>query len=253
MKWIAALILFPTYASAFTLGGADNSLIRGWNNKTLIFHFNPTNCGLDENVMKRAILEAIDLWNGVPGSSITLQLGDNSTTPVAMATANRSQGEPVILCDPTFGTTTGLNSALVTGSGGFALVGDTIAYGYVLLNAEGTAASISVITYRLMTIAIAHEIGHVLGLGHSEDPDALMYYDISRRTMLTLAQDDMDGINYLYPQHEPDNSIFGCGTVSSLPPQGPGSSGPFFNALGMFVFSLFAFGKLRKTKIQQLL
>lgn len=59
----------------------------------------------------------------------------------------------------------------------------------------------------LLTVA-AHEIGHTLGLAHSNDPGALMYpsYDGPRRF---LGDDDIEGIQELYgvgsnPQPAPD-------------------------------------------------
>ncbi len=47
---------------------------------------------------------------------------------------------------------------------------------------------------------VTHELGHVLGLDHSKDPDATMYYsaspgDLSKRT---LAPDDIEGLCALY-------------------------------------------------------
>ena len=72
----------------------------------------------------------------------------------------------------------------------------------------------------LLTVA-AHEIGHTLGLAHSDDPDALMYpsYSGPRRS---LGADDIAGVQALYgvasaPQPAPE-----------VPPQGatpPPSSG----------------------------
>ena len=52
-------------------------------------------------------------------------------------------------------------------------------------------------TFDLETVAL-HEIGHLLGLGHSADPNSIMYptYSGVRRS---LGQDDLDGIRRLYP------------------------------------------------------
>ncbi|XP_048129013.1 metalloendoproteinase 1-like [Rhodamnia argentea] len=45
-----------------------------------------------------------------------------------------------------------------------------------------------------------HEVGHLLGLGHREDPSAVMYPLIPRgATKRNLQQDDIDGIHALYP------------------------------------------------------
>lgn len=50
----------------------------------------------------------------------------------------------------------------------------------------------------LETIAI-HEIGHILGLGHSQDPNAIMYaYYRAGTIKRNLGQDDIEGIRALY-------------------------------------------------------
>jgi hypothetical protein len=61
----------------------------------------------------------------------------------------------------------------------------------------------------LLTVA-AHEIGHTLGLAHSNDPDALMYPSYSGPHR-ALGQDDIAGIQ----------SIYGVGSAPEPAPQAP--------------------------------
>lgn len=60
---------------------------------------------------------------------------------------------------------------------------------------------------------ISHEIGHAIGLGHSEDKAALMFYrtiDLRKN----LGQDDIDGVTYLYPMKFDGCGLFG-GTITT--------------------------------------
>lgn len=56
---------------------------------------------------------------------------------------------------------------------------------------------------------LAHEIGHAIGLGHSQLSQNLMYFQ-SISTRRGLGFDDVDGITYLYPVEQP---FGGCGTI----------------------------------------
>lgn len=49
-------------------------------------------------------------------------------------------------------------------------------------------------------IVLAHELGHSLGLSHSNDPGALMYptYSYTDPNEFLLPQDDIDGIQAIY-------------------------------------------------------
>lgn len=54
-------------------------------------------------------------------------------------------------------------------------------------------------------LVAAHELGHALGLFHSDKKESLMYpvYNFSRSpAQIRLSQDDIDGIQSLYGEHE---------------------------------------------------
>lgn len=73
---------------------------------------------------------------------------------------------------------------------------------------------------------IAHEIGHAIGLGHSKDDAALMYYrTIDHREK--LGQDDIDGVSYLYPV-----KMDACGLLGTIDET---KTPPFFTTIGVML------------------
>jgi hypothetical protein len=98
---------------------------------------------------------------------------------------------------------------------------------------------------------IAHEVGHAIGLGHAlnKNPEALMYYkEVGLRR--NLAQDDIDGVTYLYPKQVDACGLFGgFGSTIDTNHKGP----PFWQmlltlALMMMIFEVIRMIRKSRTK-----
>jgi Matrixin len=217
MKFILSLSivsLFVFSANAFTLNSTSNSGLQGWNNGEVQIFVNPTSCPSSIDVVS-IVIEAVKVWNNVPTSSVRVSYG-------GITNSTGISSPPVVYCVTSFAAFPGADPNSVPGAARASAPNGQIVAGDIFLNATSGNANIANFSTNINTITMAHEIGHLLGLGHSHSVNALMYYDGSYRTKLTLSQDDIDGMSYLYPSDEFKNTktLAGCGTiaVSSLPP-----------------------------------
>lgn len=219
IRWSLFLVYFlGSSAEAFTLAGG-NSNLRGWKKRELKFRYNVAECSVSRTKILEAIEAAMDAWNGAPTSRIKLVVGEEDTSLVSTLHSDfdGSEKNPVIFCDANFGSYTRLDPNTVYGSGSIGARDDQIIWGSLRLNSQGGAkADISNMNADTLRIAIAHELGHVLGLGHSDELSALMYFSLEGKEDLRLSQDDVDGVSYLYPRHEIfGDGLMGCGTLKS--------------------------------------
>lgn len=224
-KLILILLSIPLAAGAFTLNSSTNSDLEGWDGGDVQLLVNTANCpaGID---VPGIIAEAADVWNNVPTSSIKVSYGGSTTSTTFSS-------PPTVYCEPNFQAVTGGSQNSVPGAGAVQSPGGRISSGLLYLNASAGSANIANYDRTTLVMILAHEIGHILGLGHSESMNALMYYSGSAKTTLRLSQDDIDGISYLYPANElGGDKIAGCGLVQNLnPPTGGGTTGLVLLAL----------------------
>jgi hypothetical protein len=225
--WILAGAFIGVFAApplqAFTLIRGGTLTAVGWQKNDITFDIEKS-CAAFTDDVNSAIAQAQDLWNQVPSSALKLSIGTTVTLPQAIttyvgaaATAVAPTGNPIVYCDTSFQTNSGQPADQIPGFAGAqnVLTSGQIQGGLLVLNFQSAAkANVHTLGPDSASIILAHEIGHILGLGHSSDANALMYYSTNPSRKLVLAQDDINGLSYLYPRSEPGTGgMLGCATI----------------------------------------
>jgi len=190
----------------------------GWAKTDLSIGVNTTDCSIPAADLLASVDRALILWNAIPESILRISRRD-STTDVSTFDNGMATDPPLIICDPNFGTTLGVNPDAIPGATLELAANPNLFYGGILLNSEsGAAADISQLDQLSLDITIAHELGHVLGLGHSSQEQSLMYFSITGKTEVLISEDDKDGIVFLYPNNEFAKRPFGCSAIHAPGP-----------------------------------
>lgn len=244
------LLFSPIQKSeAFTLLNSD--VLNGWETVDLAFNVNESSCtalGISAESLNAAIDSAVELWNKVPNTKIKLRRGEVVSSPTTVLAG--ISDPPVIVCN-----TGEIASPDVVAAEGYAFISSSKKRpikGFIQLNGDNTQpVYFGNLSVTKAAVVMAHEMGHVLGLGHTENSYSLMYYNYSLKENLNLSQDDMDGLAWLNPRDEWKGRIMGCATVEDigkLPPSTGGSAGLIVNWLLLFFF---AFGLVRVLKVKK--
>lgn len=107
-------------------------------------------------------------------------------------------------------------------------------YGYVFVSDPAILTSytpdqLDMLGVRDLHTVFLHEAGHVLGLGHSADPDAIMFAEIesTQRPQRVVTTDDVAGVCALYPPDGPLEALE-CNTTprGGFAGEGPSLTGP---------------------------
>ena len=191
--------------------------------------------GMTNSALLDMVEEAFEeYWNRVATSALRVKKGSivsatlNSATTLNDAAIQASPGTILVGCSTNttlFPTPSGDGTL---GKGGIGSYSDGVK-GAFLVNANGNFINQSA---SQKTAVIAHELGHSLGLGHSSDPIALMYYSVGAKVQERLTMDDKDGLTYLYPHDGATPAS--CGSICYDGDSGSGNllfTGLFFMTL----------------------
>ena len=190
------------------------------NNQAIPFYVNSSGApaGVYDDVA-----EALNTWNQATGAALRLTLA-GETTSCGISNSDGHNSISFNNCDNYFSRTDGCSGILGTGgiirylpSQTKTINGQTFykaLEGKVSMNPNGLC---NIVNRCDMQEVITHEIGHALGLGHSNDDTATMYAVVhfDNRCSYLLA-DDMEGIRFLYPSG-PSGGSLSITTGSELP------------------------------------
>ena len=183
------------------------------------------NVGFDSNRLMDLVEESMNLhWNAVPTSALVLKRGEVLDVDTSSATsfqdsdliASIDSNSIFISCSDSIEEFIE-NPRRIAGAG--IIIPPTLAEetkGMLLINSH-SESPVRFLSHQKLLALIAHEVGHTLGLGHSNDSSALMYYSLDgngegpKKVQEKLSQDDYDGLSYLYPE---DDFLGSCGTLA---------------------------------------
>ena len=169
-RLLLVLALLPSFAFTFINEG-------DFRETSFVVYYNPE--GAPEGVTPGQIAEGVWTWNSA-GAGIRAVYGGLTTLPPSKH----------------LGYLDGVN---VIGWGGTSLG-----------SANYSGAECDIIlgatpydwTYYSAARIIAHEVGHCLGLGHSDVPGSLMWGSVGAETSTALSEDDVAGLRNAYPPYQ---------------------------------------------------
>ncbi len=261
MKWLFIFLFLPALAHSYTLNNTIGARFKDDKVKVRV-GINPTACAnVDLSEVSELLDEAVDdFWNTVPTSRLELKATSSNNT----GDDDYLTGELCLIGSTCGGTPVpGPSDILVTCNnnatnfpGGSSLIaltlpnvirGKNIKGAVVLIN--DTNSTFDDLSRDKKVAVLAHEIGHAIGLGHSEKSEALMYYAVVP-TREALGHDDIVGVTYLYPVQM---DMFGAGCFlgslvdSGLPPTGSGSSSFWPTALFALLLTLWGTRRFKRS------
>ncbi len=240
---ILILLLITFSINAFTLVGSS---IATYSNPEISVFIGDSSCAnlndSPEELRDLTIKGVEKFWNKVSTSNLKLDvqgLKNIDSTYYTDQICNTGAGciaavpnGVYIFCNDNTSTFTSTGILAVTLPNN--VTGSTIVGGVIAINAIAST-KFNGLSENEKISAIAHEIGHAFGLGHSKIEDSLMYAS-SKTGRTRLGRDDWDGATFLYPKEQGPAGL--CGTISTDTDDSP--KAPFilsFLLLGIIILA----------------
>jgi hypothetical protein len=165
-----------------------------------------------------ACVSAVTSWNG-GGVTVTSSSSANVAYVQGDGISDVIFSDPLHICTGTClaATLTGYYSTSTTGTCG-SLTVDKITDADVSFNLSynyTTPAQGSCSSEIYLNSVLAHEVGHVIGLGHSNTSSALMYASVAYCSNKVVGTDDLNGRNALYNCTLVEGGGGGCSPAGS--------------------------------------
>jgi len=183
--WVLFMgIFFPVAANAYTTMLTNFGNPYRWNKTHIQWYLHPSGCAdLSFEKTRAAIQAAFDSWEAISCSDMTFEYAGSSTSNVP--------GAIHIYFDPAF-SFQGTDGALAYGGPSTGVVfNETYEWTDIAVNGQGNLQDLQAVA--------THELGHVLGLSHTTQPNATMYFVGGAMNERNLSDDDRKGLCFLYP------------------------------------------------------
>ncbi len=204
LSCLLILYFFSSLAFGHVLNLSDSGESIKWPSGTAIIdvYANYDNSSMSKEDARVIVAASVAQWNEKSAMKINL----HETTDAASALASNGRNEIYFSSNLSFFA----NGAVVgiTQISSNVYTNDIIEADIILNESRGPIFSTDSMDSYYLGNVVTHELGHLLGLAHGETHKSTMFYALFKGQH-TLHDDDIAGINHLYPNGERNGQISG--------------------------------------------
>ncbi len=188
---------------------------RSWDHRIITFFFQNGTPDIGGNAEEQAVLDAMEIWTN-EADIVFMEVCNQADADISFLFDDFEHGDRIPACEPGLGTFDGVNGTLAHNMGGPDSGNNCGTQGGdVHFDESETWTNLIRINGQqpidLVTVS-AHELGHALGLFHTQVQGSLMLANYSGSHRF-LGNDDIAGIQVLYDPQGTGNLISGSSTV----------------------------------------